>query len=118
MADNLFEGLPPPSVNPLAPPPEQHQQESHQNPKTPTHVNGESSSFPAPNPVLKSALKRPKPIEPNPPPEGIVLLPLFFRVPGYYVQFVQFSLLPISFQFRLSDYCKNCSESKLMILSS
>lgn len=65
MADNLFEGLPPPSAE-LHPP--QHQREEEVErlyPKTAT-AGRKSSPLPAPDPVLKSALKRPKPVEPNP----------------------------------------------------
>ncbi|XP_062084424.1 uncharacterized protein LOC133790699 isoform X2 [Humulus lupulus] len=57
MADNLFEGLPPPSANP---PPSTEQQEPQLYSK-PAVVECN-----APIPVLKSALKRPKPIESNP----------------------------------------------------
>ncbi|KAF4355835.1 hypothetical protein CsatB_028917 [Cannabis sativa] len=57
MADDLFEGLPPPSANP---PPSTEQQEPLLNSK-PAVVECD-----APIPVLKSALKRPKPNESNP----------------------------------------------------
>lgn len=66
MAENLFEGLPPPSTE-LHPP--QHQREEEEEvelyPKTAT-ADRKSSPLPAPEPVIKSALKRPKPVEPNP----------------------------------------------------
>ncbi|BFG37199.1 hypothetical protein CerSpe_234730 [Prunus speciosa] len=79
MADDLFEGLPPPSANP--PPssaselqerkPPQEALKSQQKRKTAT-FNTDSPSSPAPapappppKPILKSALKRPKPSESN-----------------------------------------------------
>lgn len=70
MADDLFEGLPPPSANPL--PSSEHQEqdkEPKRKPKFATFSSDSSSSSPAqaPQPVLKSALKQPKqPSEPNP----------------------------------------------------
>lgn len=54
MADNLFEGLPPPSSQP-----QNHEQEREQQP-APTTKKRESSPLPAPAPILKSALKKPK----------------------------------------------------------
>ena len=51
MADNLFEGLPPPSANSL--PSSEHEAPQ---PQAPVPV-------PAPKPILKSALKRSKPTE-------------------------------------------------------
>ncbi|PON55450.1 nucleolar/coiled-body phosphoprotein [Parasponia andersonii] len=62
MAENLFEGLPPPSVNP--PPPSSssiEQREPQLHSKT-----AASADCDAPIPVLKSALKRPKPVQSNP----------------------------------------------------
>uniref|UniRef100_A0A2P2K9E5 Uncharacterized protein n=1 Tax=Rhizophora mucronata TaxID=61149 RepID=A0A2P2K9E5_RHIMU len=60
MGDNLFEGLPPPS----------HQQQQNQQLEESGALKTaaiEPSPAPAPpNPVLKSALKRPKPQETNP----------------------------------------------------
>lgn len=70
MADDLFEGLPPPSASPL--PSSEHQEqdkEPKRKPKFATFSSDSSSSSPAqaPQPVLKSALKQPKqPSEPNP----------------------------------------------------
>ncbi|XP_050382677.1 uncharacterized protein LOC126799507 [Argentina anserina] len=74
MADDLFEGLPPPSANPL---PSSEPQEQHKEPKLKPKFasfstdSSSSSSSPspsqAPQPVLKSALKKPKqPSEPTP----------------------------------------------------
>lgn len=71
MADNLFEGLPPPSTEPH--PPQNHQEDEDEDdddeaevyPKT-AIADRKSSPLPAPAPVLKSALKRPKPVEPIP----------------------------------------------------
>ncbi|VVA12959.1 PREDICTED: LOC110033888 isoform [Prunus dulcis] len=78
MADDLFEGLPPPSANP--PPssselqerkPPQEALKPQQKRKTATfNTDSSSSAAPAPapappKPILKSALKRPKPSESN-----------------------------------------------------
>ncbi|KAJ4836216.1 hypothetical protein Tsubulata_021281 [Turnera subulata] len=69
MSDNLFEGLPPPSHNQ-----EQNasiEEKTTDNSRTSTTTSIETSAAPplpaAPKPALKSALKRPKPVEPNPP---------------------------------------------------
>lgn len=59
MADNLFEGLPPPS--------HRHGQQDQQSPQRETTIIRPSPT-PLPKPALKSALKRPKPPEPNPEP--------------------------------------------------
>ncbi|KAF3452334.1 hypothetical protein FNV43_RR02767 [Rhamnella rubrinervis] len=68
MAENLFEGLPPPATE-LHPPQHQRQEEEEVvvelYPKT-INADRKPSPLPAPDPVLKSALKRPKPVEPNP----------------------------------------------------
>ena len=67
MGDNLFEGLPPPSQqNP------QQQEEDKKQRHSTTTSSSSSSPVPPPIPVLKSALKRPKPkpTEPFPEPEG------------------------------------------------
>ncbi|KAJ9180060.1 hypothetical protein P3X46_008351 [Hevea brasiliensis] len=58
MGDNLFEGLPPPS----------NQQQQNQQVEENASNNREPSPVPppAPTPVLKSALKRPKPVESTP----------------------------------------------------
>ena len=66
MADNLFEGLPPPSQQ--KPQQEEEVQQQKQCSITATTVcDSSTSSFssplPPPNPVLKSALKRPKPTD-------------------------------------------------------
>ncbi|KAE8009922.1 hypothetical protein FH972_006327 [Carpinus fangiana] len=67
MADNLFEGLPPPSRQQEEREPEQEQEQPHQRSKTATTGGGSSSSpVPAPKPVLKSALKRSEPTESKP----------------------------------------------------
>ncbi|GMY20414.1 nucleolar/coiled-body phosphoprotein [Fagus crenata] len=65
MADNLFEGLPPPSQQK---PQQEEVQQQKQCSITATTVcysstSSFSSPFPPPNPVLKSALKRPKPTD-------------------------------------------------------
>ncbi|KAG6647419.1 uncharacterized protein LOC122315989 isoform X2 [Carya illinoinensis] len=65
MADNLFEGLPPPSQQKQ----EQLQQEEQHRCSTTATIacdSSLSSALPAPNPILKSALKRPEPTESNP----------------------------------------------------
>lgn len=56
MADNLFEGLPPPSSS------QQKNQEQEQEEKKSDTINKkrEASPVPAPVPILKSALKKPK----------------------------------------------------------
>ena len=73
MADNLFEGLPPPSRQQEEREPEQEQEQPHQRSKTATTGGGSSSSpVPAPKPVLKSALKRSEPTESK--PEGATIL--------------------------------------------
>lgn len=56
MADNLFEGLPPPSANPLPP-------SEHEAPEPVATNIREVSPVPAPKPILKSALKRSNPTE-------------------------------------------------------
>ncbi|KAL5566900.1 hypothetical protein UlMin_030064 [Ulmus minor] len=65
MADNLFEGLPPPSSSSE----QKQEQETQLHRKTAT-FNTEPYSLPAPTPFLKSALKsslkRPKPVESTP----------------------------------------------------
>ncbi|KAG4395436.1 hypothetical protein GLYMA_20G222100v4 [Glycine max] len=64
MADDLFEGLPPPSSNTLLP--RQQQQLQPQPIVVATNINDtESSAVPAPKPILKSALKRPNPTQPD-----------------------------------------------------
>ncbi|XP_022719114.1 uncharacterized protein LOC111277148 [Durio zibethinus] len=71
MGDNLFEGLPPPSHQQQAEEKqEKHEEEGQQGRdqlfsslKTSSSNNSKEASL---NPVLKSALKRPKPAEPNP----------------------------------------------------
>lgn len=64
MADDLFEGLPPPSSNTLLP--HQQQQLQPQPIVVATNINDtESSAVPAPKPILKSALKRPNPTQPD-----------------------------------------------------
>ncbi|KAJ4719710.1 Nucleolar/coiled-body phosphoprotein [Melia azedarach] len=63
MADNLFEGLPPPSSQP-----QNHEQEREQQP-APTTKKRESSPLPAPAPILKSALKKPKTGSEDPVPQ-------------------------------------------------
>jgi hypothetical protein len=74
MADNLFEGLPPPSQQKEEREPEQEQEQQHQRSKTATTGCGSSSSspVPAPKPALKSALKRSEPTESK--PEGATIL--------------------------------------------
>lgn len=63
MGDSLFEGLPPPSHQ------QQNQEAEASNASKPT--KREPSTVPAPpKPALKSALKRPKPVEAKPDPEG------------------------------------------------
>ena len=63
MGDSLFEGLPPPSH-------QQQNQEAEANDTSKT-TKRELSTVPAPpKPALKSALKRPKPVEAKPDPEG------------------------------------------------
>lgn len=62
MGDSLFEGLPPPSH-------QQQNQEAEANDTSKT-TRREPSTVPAPpKPALKSALKRPKPVEAKPDPE-------------------------------------------------
>ncbi|XP_027366417.1 uncharacterized protein LOC113872792 [Abrus precatorius] len=70
MADDLFEGLPPPSSNALL---LQHEHE-HEQISQPEPIvvvtnnkndNTEPSSVPPPKPILKSALKRPNPTQPD-----------------------------------------------------
>lgn len=77
VGDNLFEGLPPPSAKLHASQSYQQQQEEEEaqlRPKTAT-ANHQSSPLPAPpQPVLKSALKRPKPLQPNSDADGNSLL--------------------------------------------
>ncbi|RDX60461.1 hypothetical protein CR513_61396 [Mucuna pruriens] len=63
MADDLFEGLPPPSSNTLIP--QHHEQLQPQPIVVPTNNNTESSAIPPPKPILKSALKRPNPTQPD-----------------------------------------------------
>ncbi|XP_065852883.1 uncharacterized protein [Euphorbia lathyris] len=58
MDDNLFEGLPPPS----------NQQQQNKQVEENTSIHRKPSPPPAPAPILKSALKRPKPIESIPEP--------------------------------------------------
>ncbi|KAJ6762960.1 F7O18.3 PROTEIN [Salix purpurea] len=63
MGDSLFEGLPPPSHQ------QQNQEAEASNASKPT--KREPSTVPAPpKPALKSALKRPKPVEAKPDPEA------------------------------------------------
>ncbi|XP_010558744.1 PREDICTED: uncharacterized protein LOC104827288 [Tarenaya hassleriana] len=59
MADNLFEGLPPPSQR-------QEQSSSSAHPESDASKKGNSNSSPSPALVLKSALKRSKPAESTP----------------------------------------------------
>ncbi|XP_015875355.1 uncharacterized protein LOC107412161 [Ziziphus jujuba] len=75
VSDNLFEGLPPPSAERHGSQPQQQEEEEKEeeeaqqfHPKTASSGNPpQSSTLPAsPPPVLKSALKRPKPLQPNP----------------------------------------------------
>lgn len=68
MADNLFEGLPPPSANPIPSPSSEYES---QEPATASIK--ESSPVPAPKSILKSSLKRPKSSESD--PEGDYLSP-------------------------------------------
>ena len=74
MGDNLFEGLPPPSQQkPQQQEEDKKQQQQQQRHNTTTSSSSSfSSPVPPPIPVLKSALKRPKPkpTEPFPEPEG------------------------------------------------
>ena len=75
MGDNLFEGLPPPSQQKSQQQEEdkkqqQQQQQQRHNTTTSSSSSSFSSPVPPPIPVLKSALKRPKPTEPFPEPEG------------------------------------------------
>ncbi|PON73471.1 nucleolar/coiled-body phosphoprotein [Trema orientale] len=63
MAENLFEGLPPPSANP--PPPSSSSSIEQQEPQLHSKTAA-SAHCDAPIPVLKSALKRPKPVQSNP----------------------------------------------------
>ena len=69
MGDNLFEGLPPPSQQK---PQQQQEDKKQQQQRHSTTTSSSSSPVPPPIPVLKSALKRPKPkpTEPFPEPEG------------------------------------------------
>jgi len=81
MADDLFEGLPPPSSNIIVP---QHHQPQPEPIAVATDNDGntessavpapksilksalkQSSAIPPPKPILKSALKRPNPAEPD-----------------------------------------------------
>lgn len=65
MADDLFDGLPPPSSSTLILP-QQQQQHNHEPILVATNNNNpESSAVPAPKPILKSALKRPNPTQPD-----------------------------------------------------
>ncbi|KAL2994297.1 hypothetical protein AAZX31_10G157700 [Glycine max] len=62
--DDLFDGLPPPSSSTLILP--QQQQHNHEPILVATNNNNpESSAVPAPKPILKSALKRPNPTQPD-----------------------------------------------------
>ncbi|TKY52072.1 hypothetical protein E2542_SST23592 [Spatholobus suberectus] len=70
MADDLFEGLPPPSSNSIP----QHHEQLQPQPEpivisttttTNNDNNTDSSAVPAPKPILKSALKRPNPTQPD-----------------------------------------------------
>ena len=78
MGDNLFEGLPPPSQQKPQQQQEdkkqqqQQQQQQRHNTTTSSSSSSFSSPVPPPIPILKSALKRPKPkpTEPFPEPEG------------------------------------------------
>ncbi|KAF7817782.1 uncharacterized protein G2W53_023237 [Senna tora] len=60
MADNLFEGLPPPSAIPL---PASSPSSEHEAPEPVPDNIRQSSPVPASKPILKSALKRSKPTE-------------------------------------------------------
>ncbi|KAK3418315.1 hypothetical protein EUGRSUZ_H04256 [Eucalyptus grandis] len=70
MVEDLFEGLPPPSSNPQeAQAPEREQVRGGGKPRAPSPVPPPPPPpSPPPRPALKSALKRPKSDEPNPPP--------------------------------------------------
>ncbi|KAJ7978194.1 Nucleolar/coiled-body phosphoprotein [Quillaja saponaria] len=61
MASNLFEGLPPPSANPIAQSSPSHSE--HQEAEIIVTNKTESPPVPALKPILKSALKRSKPAE-------------------------------------------------------
>lgn len=67
MADDLFDGLPPPSSSTLILPQQQQQQQHNHEPilVATNNNNPESSAVPAPKPILKSALKRPNPTQPD-----------------------------------------------------
>ncbi|KAI4301986.1 hypothetical protein L6164_035211 [Bauhinia variegata] len=64
MADNLFEGLPPPSAN-LPPPPSPSSSSQHESPNLTATCEREESPIPAPKPILKSSLKRSNPTDSN-----------------------------------------------------
>lgn len=69
MADDLFEGLPPPSSNTAI---SQHHQQLQPQPiavATNNVDDTESSAVPAPKPILKSALKQSSAV---PPPKSIL----------------------------------------------
>lgn len=75
MAENLFQGLPPPATSPSRSSVQHRQEQSLKLNVNKGNNNNARDSPPIPNPALKSALKRPKPPALN--QEGLSCFVLF-----------------------------------------